>query len=104
MEQPIIPSKTLYINNINEKIKQDIVKKMLYMVFSQYGKVTDVIAKKGLKLRGQAWVVFQDESAAETARNGKQGFSFYGKPLVSQVQFMECTTIIGWKQLVSVLP
>ena len=78
-----IPSCTLYINNINEKIKQDVVKKMLYMVFSQYGKVTDVIAKKGLKLRGQAWVVFENESSAITALRGKQGFSFYEKPLVS---------------------
>lgn len=76
------PSKTLYINNINEKIKQDVVKKMLYMVFSQYGKVTDVIAKKGLKLRGQAWVVFEEESSAVNALRGKQGFSFYEKPLV----------------------
>ena len=77
------PSCTLYINNINEKIKQDVVKKMLYMVFSQYGKVTDVIAKKGLKLRGQAWVVFENESSAVTALRGKQGFNFYGKPMVS---------------------
>lgn len=76
------PSKTLYINNINEKIKQDVVKKMLYMVFSQYGKVTDVVAKKGLKLRGQAWVVFEEESSAVNALRGKQGFSFYEKPLV----------------------
>lgn len=77
------PSNTLYINNINEKIKQDVVKKMLYMVFSQYGRVTDVIAKKGLKLRGQAWVVFEEESSSANALRGKQGFSFYGKPLVS---------------------
>lgn len=52
------------------------------MVFSQYGKVTDVIAKKGLKLRGQAWVVFEEESSAVNALRGKQGFSFYEKPLV----------------------
>ena len=79
----VSPSNTLYINNINEKIKQDVVKKMLYMVFSQYGKVTDVIAKKGLKLRGQAWVVFEEETSSINAMRGKQGFSFYGKPLVS---------------------
>ena len=58
---------------------------MLYMVFSQYGKVTDVIAKKGLKLRGQAWVVFEEETSSINAMRGKQGFSFYGKPLVSHL-------------------
>jgi RNA recognition motif-containing protein len=78
-----VPSQTLYINNINEKIKSDVLKKMLYMIFSQYGKVVDVIAKKGVKLRGQAWVVFQDKSAATNALRGKQGFNFYEKPLVS---------------------
>eukprot|EP00596_Hydrurales_sp_CCMP1899_P007503 CAMPEP_0119034056 /NCGR_PEP_ID=MMETSP1177-20130426/1110_1 /TAXON_ID=2985 /ORGANISM="Ochromonas sp, Strain CCMP1899" /LENGTH=188 /DNA_ID=CAMNT_0006991259 /DNA_START=162 /DNA_END=728 /DNA_ORIENTATION=+ len=57
---------------------------MLYMIFSQYGKVVDVIAKKGVKLRGQAWVVFQDKSAATNALRGKQGFNFYEKPLKLQ--------------------
>ena len=34
-----IPSATLYINNINEKIKTNVLKKMFIMIFSQYGKV-----------------------------------------------------------------
>ena len=34
-----IPSPTLYINNINEKIKTNVLKKMFIMIFSQYGKV-----------------------------------------------------------------
>jgi RNA recognition motif-containing protein len=78
----VSPSQTLYINNINEKVKIDVLKKMLYMIFSQYGKVTEISARKGQKLRGQAWVVFQDVSAATNALRGKQGFNFYGKPLV----------------------
>lgn len=51
--QELSPSQTLYINNINEKIKKPVLKKMLYMVFAQYGKVIDIVACKGLKLRGQ---------------------------------------------------
>lgn len=47
------PHPTLYINNINEKIKKDALKKLLYMLFSQYGKVRQIIACKGLKMRGQ---------------------------------------------------
>lgn len=80
-----MPSQTLYVNNINEKVKSDVLKRMLYMIFSQYGKVVDIIAKKGLKLRGQAWVVFQTVSSATNALRGKQGFSFYGKPMVSYI-------------------
>lgn len=47
------PSETLYINNINEKVKKNVLKKMLYMLFSQYGKIIDIVACKGLKRRGQ---------------------------------------------------
>jgi RNA recognition motif-containing protein len=51
MESP--PNQTLYINNINEKIQKEVLKKQLYMLFSQYGKVKQITACKGLKMRGQ---------------------------------------------------
>mmetsp|Transcript_3203 Transcript_3203/g.3477 ORF Transcript_3203/g.3477 Transcript_3203/m.3477 type:complete len:223 (+) Transcript_3203:60-728(+) len=79
------PNPTIYINNINEKIKKQALKKLLYMLFSQYGKVVQIIACKGLKMRGQAWVVFQDVVSATNAIKGKQGFSLYGKSL--KIQF-----------------
>lgn len=88
MESNLLPSKTLYLNNINEKIKKDVMKKMLYMVFSQYGKVKDIIACKGVKLRGQAWITFDDVSSATSALRGKQGFNFYDKPLVSIIDLI----------------
>jgi RNA recognition motif-containing protein len=47
------PNQTIYINNINEKIKKNVLKKLLYMLFSQYGKVLQIVACKGLKMRGQ---------------------------------------------------
>lgn len=52
-ELPPAPNHTLYINNINEKIKISVLKKTLKMVFSQYGKTVQIIASKGLKMRGQ---------------------------------------------------
>lgn len=47
------PNQTIYINNLNEKIKKNNLKKLLYMLFSQYGKVLQIVACKGLKMRGQ---------------------------------------------------
>ena len=79
MDQQV--TKTLYINNINEKVSLDVLKKMFYMVFSQYGRVADIVAYKSVKLRGQAWVVFNDVASATAAMRGKQGFNFYGKQL-----------------------
>ena len=51
----------LYVNNLNEKIKVDVVKKMLNMLFSQYGRVKSVTAYSGYKTKGQAWVQFDDK-------------------------------------------
>ena len=53
----IVPSNTIYVNNINEKVKKNVLKRMLSMVFSQYGKVIQIVACKGLKLRGQVEIV-----------------------------------------------
>jgi len=50
------PTQTLYVNNINEKVKKNVLRKLLAMLFSQYGRVIQVIASKGLKLRGQVCV------------------------------------------------
>jgi U1 small nuclear ribonucleoprotein A len=57
------------------------LKKSLYAVFSQFGKILDIVACKTLKLRGQAWVVFDDVTAATNALRQMQGFPFYDKPM-----------------------
>lgn len=78
------PNQTIYINNINEKIKKEELKKSLYAVFSQFGKILDIVASKTLKLRGQAWVVFDDVTAATNALRQMQDFPFYDKPMKIQ--------------------
>eukprot|EP00850_Spirogloea_muscicola_P023097 SM000328S12467 [mRNA] locus=s328:80075:81541:- [translate_table: standard] len=57
------------------------LKKSLYAVFSQFGKILDIVALKTLKLRGQAWVVFDDITSATNALRQMQGFPFYDKPM-----------------------
>lgn len=37
------PNNTIYINNLNEKIKRDELKKSLYAVFVQFGQILDII-------------------------------------------------------------
>ncbi|KAF5744131.1 U1 small nuclear ribonucleoprotein A isoform X2 [Tripterygium wilfordii] len=78
------PNMTIYINNLNEKIKIDELKKSLHAVFSQFGKILEVLAFKRLKHKGQAWVVFEDVSAATNAIRQMQGFPFYDKPMKLQ--------------------
>lgn len=58
------------------------LKKSLYAIFSQFGPILDIVALKTLKMRGQAFVVFQDISSATNALRSMQGFPFYDKPMV----------------------
>lgn len=75
------PSQTLYINNLNEKIRVDELKKGLYHVFSQYGEILEVMCKKTYRMRGQAWIVFSDIGGSARAMKEMQGFLFFGKPM-----------------------
>lgn len=70
---------TLYVNNLNEKLKKGLLKKSLVAAFSPFGRVVDVVAMRGDRMRGQAWVVFDDPAHATVALNKMQGFPFFGK-------------------------
>lgn len=59
------------------------LRKALYAMFSQFGKIIDVVCLKTLRMRGQAWVVFADVGAATNAKNTMQNFPFFDKPIVS---------------------
>jgi len=61
------------------------LKRSLYALCSQYGRILDVVALKTQKLRGQAWVVFSEITAATNAFRGLQDFDFYGKKMVLRV-------------------
>ncbi|XP_065844286.1 U1 small nuclear ribonucleoprotein A-like [Oscarella lobularis] len=83
MEIP--PNQTIYINNLNEKVKKDELKKSLYAIFSQFGAILDIITLKTVKMRGQAFVVFKDIGAATNALRSMQGFPFFDKQM--RIQF-----------------
>ncbi|XP_053545093.1 U1 small nuclear ribonucleoprotein A [Bombina bombina] len=75
------PNNTIYINNLNEKIKKDELKKSLYAIFSQFGQILDILVSRSLKMRGQAFVIFKEVSSATNALRSMQGFPFYDKPM-----------------------
>lgn len=77
----IRPNHTIYINNLNEKVKKEDLKKSLYAIFSQFGQIMDIVALKTLKMRGQAFVIFKEISSATNALRSMQGFPFYDKPM-----------------------
>jgi hypothetical protein len=75
------PNKTLYVRNLDESIKLPILKQDLETIFSQFGRVLNVIAHKNIKMRGQAFIVFDDQVAAQRALGSVQQFPFHGKQM-----------------------
>ncbi|GJJ08511.1 hypothetical protein Clacol_002729 [Clathrus columnatus] len=76
---------TLYIQNLNEKIKIDIMKATLKALFKNYGDVLNVTAHRNLRMRGQAFVSFESKDIARKAQREVNRFPLYGKPM--QISF-----------------
>ena len=72
----------LQIRNLEERIKPDQLKEALSEIFSEYGNIIDLVAKRNLKAKGQAFVVFDEVEAAEKAIDEIQGFELFDKPMV----------------------
>ncbi|EIM83563.1 RNA-binding domain-containing protein [Stereum hirsutum FP-91666 SS1] len=78
-------SETLYIQNLNEKIRIEVLKNSLRGLFKSYGEVLDVVAHNNLRMRGQAFVSFESPEIAAKALKEVKGFPLYSKPM--QISF-----------------
>ncbi|KAI8947108.1 hypothetical protein F4801DRAFT_582695 [Xylaria longipes] len=95
IKTPLIPpNQTLYVTNLpSAKINKADLKTALYLLFSSYGPVLDVVALKTAKMRGQAHIVFRDTHAATQAMRSLDGFQFLGKELKIQYAKSKSDTI-----------
>lgn len=59
-----------------------VMKQSLEALFSNYGPVLSVVAHRNLRMRGQAFVSFQDVSTSSKALQEVNGFPLYGKSMV----------------------
>ena len=50
-------------------------------LFEDYGNIVEIVAKKNIKAKGQAFVVFDDVDSAQEAIDEIQGFDLFGKPM-----------------------
>ncbi|KAI9163736.1 U1 small nuclear ribonucleoprotein [Paramyrothecium foliicola] len=75
------PVSTVYVQNLEERVKLDQLKDVLRTVFSEFGNVVDVVIKKNVKAKGQAFVVFDDPESAQKAIEETQGFELFDKPM-----------------------
>jgi U2 small nuclear ribonucleoprotein B'' len=87
----IPPNYTLYIRGLDDKrSKKGLMgthkdlKECLYFLFSQHGRVLDVVCLKTMKQRGQAFVCFNEIEEASSAMRSLQGFPLFEKPMIIQ--------------------
>lgn len=73
------PHPTIYIQNLNEKIRPEYVKQTLEEWLKPFGTIISIVAKKRLALRGQAWIQFDSTESAQKAIAFLQGRRMYGK-------------------------
>ncbi|KAK5059706.1 hypothetical protein LTR84_009589 [Exophiala bonariae] len=79
------PSATIYVKNLEERIKIDALKTALTEIFSEFGNIIDLVAKTNLKAKGQAFIVFDNPEDAATAIEEVNGFELFDKPM--QLEF-----------------
>ncbi|CAD8080085.1 unnamed protein product [Paramecium primaurelia] len=85
--QDSAPKETLYVTGLNDKIKLEDLKFVLYILFSQFGEVLQMVMKKTQKLRGQAFIVFQNITYATNAKAALSGMIVYDKPLIIEFAY-----------------
>ncbi len=86
----VAPSQTLYVQNLTEKVKKAPLKKSLFVAFSPFGRVVDVVHCRSNALRGQAWVVFDSVASATAAMAKLQSFPLFDKPMVRGAASSTC--------------
>lgn len=78
---PTKQQRTLYVRNLNEKIKLETLKQALEAIFSQFGKIQHIRLKHNVKQRGQAFVTFESIEIATQAMLKSQNFPLFDKPM-----------------------
>lgn len=81
MSTPADHWNSVYVQNLEERVKIETVVSSLKTLFSEFGNVIDVVAKKNLKAKGQAFVVFDNPQSALDAVEEIQGFELFEKPM-----------------------
>ena len=67
---------------MDESLKPEQLKESLNEIFSEYGEIIDIVAKKNLQAKGQAFVVFKEVESAARAIGEIQGFDLADKPMI----------------------
>lgn len=81
---------SLYVKNLpSAKIKKPDLRTALYLLFSTYGPVLDIVVLKTMKMRGQAHIVYRDIQTATQAMRALNGSEFLGMNMVRAADLID---------------
>ena len=69
------------VRNLDERVKIPKLMEALQSTFEACGTIVEIIAKKNIKAKGQAFVVFESVDEAEDAIDTLQDFVLFDKPM-----------------------
>ncbi|KAM0717230.1 hypothetical protein Q7P37_007082 [Cladosporium fusiforme] len=75
------PNATIYVRNLDESVKIPVLIQALHEAFDEFGTVVDIVAKKSLKRKGQAFVVYDNVESAKNALEDLQDFPIFDEPM-----------------------
>ena len=71
----------MYVRNLDESIKIPALIEALHGLFDEFGTIVDIVAKKSLRRKGQAFVIYDNVDSAQNAIDDLQGFDLLGKQM-----------------------
>eukprot|EP01054_Gregarina_sp_Poly1_P005723 Gregarina_sp_Poly_1__5722@NODE_3007_length_1456_cov_172_767459_g209_i2_p1_GENE_NODE_3007_length_1456_cov_172_767459_g209_i2NODE_3007_length_1456_cov_172_767459_g209_i2_p1_ORF_typecomplete_len316_score62_04RRM_1/PF00076_22/6_3e12RRM_1/PF00076_22/1_9e08RRM_5/PF13893_6/2_8e14RRM_5/PF13893_6/2RRM_Rrp7/PF17799_1/32RRM_Rrp7/PF17799_1/2_8e05RRM_occluded/PF16842_5/7e05RRM_occluded/PF16842_5/23Limkainb1/PF11608_8/0_0001Limkainb1/PF11608_8/6_2e02DUF4523/PF15023_6/3_5e05DUF4523/PF15023_6/2_3e03Calcipressin len=75
------PVRTLYVNNLNDRIKIPKLRELLQSKFEPFGQIENMLTMKSFWRRGQAFISFSTQESATKAMEALQGQMLEGKPM-----------------------
>jgi RNA recognition motif-containing protein len=73
--------KRVYVRNLDETVKIPALIEALHGLFDEFGTIVDIVAKKSLKRKGQAFVIYDNVDSAQNAIDDLQGFDLFGRQM-----------------------
>lgn len=77
-------NETLYVKNLNERIKESEMRKTLTNLFSKFGELLEIKIKNNYYSKGQAFIVFKNKDSSSKAKQMLNNTNLYNKKLIIQ--------------------
>lgn len=72
---------TIYVRNLNERVKPETLKAALQVAFEPFGAIAEIRMRTAYRMRGQAFISFEESEAADKAVGAMNGFELFAKPM-----------------------